>query len=643
LKEGIIQFYHNGNEAIDTLKVVGRGVSSQFNIYPKSLSFGLVNTADTKIDSITITNNGTTDLVISNIRTTNYHFTTLRTSLTIKQNMTEVLYVTFTPLTAGNHTGYLRFTFNATNIVDSLSLAGVGVGDDVSPGFIVSPLSLNFGEVESGTSKVDSVIVTNTGIANLTIFGVSSTNVFYTVNPSIAIIPSGVSKKFYVTFAPLVPGLQNGNIIFNHNAPSLRDSVSVTGIGVGNDIAPIFSVYPGSLDFGTVFIGSNKQKRVIVTNLGNSNLIISNIVSDDYHFSVNPILTIIAPGLSQEYFITFEPTEVKTVNSIIRFTHNAGTSTINVVGRGIDYLNVITIKEARELPIGDIFAIEGIVTRAMGNYTRIQDETGAIAIFQQSGLFFDDVESFEIQMTDKIRVQGRISEQNNLKVISNTDLVGHQRLSRVNALPVPFILTLEEIANNGELYESCLINVNKLTIISGGDVTYNRSTSYPITDPSDFSNRVEVRIGNSPDTDMDGKLLLGPIVNYVGVLSQSSITDPSSGYQLTPVLATDILYVTDVMDATTTKLYSLYNNYPNPFNSSTTIEYKLEKAGFVSLKVLNLLGNEVAILVNGYQDAGVHSLVFSIDDYNISLANSIYFYRLEVGTFVSAKPMILSK
>jgi hypothetical protein len=56
-----------------------------------------------------------------------------------------------------------------------------------------------------------------------------------------------------------------------------------------------------------------------------------------------------------------------------------------------------------------------------------------------------------------------------------------------------------------------------------------------------------------------------------------------------------------------------------------------------------LLGNEVAILVNGYQDAGVHSLVFSIDDYNISLANSIYFYRLEVGTFVSAKPMILSK
>lgn len=89
--------------------------------------------------------------------------------------------------------------------------------------------------------------------------------------------------------------------------------------------------------------------------------------------------------------------------------------------------------------------------------------------------------------------------------------------------------------------------------------------------------------------------------------------------------------------------FTLSQNYPNPFNPSTKIEYRLEKAGMVSLKVYNLLGNEVATLVNGRQEAGRYTVQFNTNGGILSLASGVYFYRLEAGSFVSTKKLIFMK
>jgi len=91
------------------------------------------------------------------------------------------------------------------------------------------------------------------------------------------------------------------------------------------------------------------------------------------------------------------------------------------------------------------------------------------------------------------------------------------------------------------------------------------------------------------------------------------------------------------------KEFALMQNYPNPFNPSTKIEYSLEKAGIVSLKVYNLLGVEVATLVNGRQEAGSYTVPFDIHNVTFDLSSGVYFYRLEVGSFVSTKKLILMK
>jgi len=84
--------------------------------------------------------------------------------------------------------------------------------------------------------------------------------------------------------------------------------------------------------------------------------------------------------------------------------------------------------------------------------------------------------------------------------------------------------------------------------------------------------------------------------------------------------------------------FSLSQNYPNPFNPSTTISYSLPQSGFTQLKVYDMLGREVAKLVNKEQAAGNYNVVFDASQ----LSSGIYFYHLRAGqNFVQSKKMVL--
>jgi hypothetical protein len=85
--------------------------------------------------------------------------------------------------------------------------------------------------------------------------------------------------------------------------------------------------------------------------------------------------------------------------------------------------------------------------------------------------------------------------------------------------------------------------------------------------------------------------------------------------------------------------FFLNQNYPNPFNPSTKIAYTLEANGQVRLSVFDVLGREVAVLVNGVQTAGAHQALFSRRD----ITSGIYFYKLQAGNHVQIKKMALVK
>jgi uncharacterized delta-60 repeat protein len=85
--------------------------------------------------------------------------------------------------------------------------------------------------------------------------------------------------------------------------------------------------------------------------------------------------------------------------------------------------------------------------------------------------------------------------------------------------------------------------------------------------------------------------------------------------------------------------FLLFQNYPNPFNPSTTIRFNLPQSLFVTLKVYDVLGNEVATLIDEYKSAGSYEVEFEA----LRLTSGIYFYKLQAGSFIETKKMILLK
>lgn len=86
--------------------------------------------------------------------------------------------------------------------------------------------------------------------------------------------------------------------------------------------------------------------------------------------------------------------------------------------------------------------------------------------------------------------------------------------------------------------------------------------------------------------------------------------------------------------------YNLYQNYPNPFNPNTAIAYQISKAGYINIKVFNIQGKEIALLVNERKNAGSYEINFNAQN----LTSGIYFYSLSIdGKPVETKKMMLVK
>lgn len=101
---------------------------------------------------------------------------------------------------------------------------------------------------------------------------------------------------------------------------------------------------------------------------------------------------------------------------------------------------------------------------------------------------------------------------------------------------------------------------------------------------------------------------------------------------------TDIILANDPLP----KEFKLEQNYPNPFNPSTTIHYKIPQASLVSIKIYDILGNEVAVLTNNeLREAGTYSIEFNTNE--LKLSSGVYFYQMQSGQFVDTKKMLMIK
>jgi predicted extracellular nuclease len=326
----------------------------------------------------------------------------------------------------------------------------------------------------------------------------------------------------------------------------------------------------------------------------------------------------------------------------------------------------LTIQDVQYSPFGSGYSgYNGYTVTVRGVVTADTSDFGTLVYIQNgtgpwSGIQLFGTEPLKLKKGDDVTVTGLVVESHGLTRLTNID---DPSLVTVNAtgvaLPEPTILGTDVIDLSGsgtlpaESYESVLIEYDNVTVVddnadgeTGPGVNGNRNYGEMlVADNSNIQARVELQDGNHPynnywDASQENdpyRIKTGDHFDaLVGILYYSY-----GNYKLDPRNADDFIGFTGVkkIKGALPDKFELSQNYPNPFNPTTLIKYSLPKAGNVSLKVYNVLGKEVATLVNGYQTAGNYKVEFNAR----GLASGLYFYRLTAGDFVSVKKMMLLK
>ena len=301
-----------------------------------------------------------------------------------------------------------------------------------------------------------------------------------------------------------------------------------------------------------------------------------------------------------------------------------------------------SIAAARALSAGTKVTVSGIVTspnfHATKNSFYIQDATGGIDIFGGTKV--------TTALGDSVVATGWLLMYNNLLEVSDS-LTTAVSLSVTNvssghAVPAPKVITVAELNTNGENYEGQLITIKNVTKTAGTWPAANgASVTLTGTANGNATDQLAMRITKPSELTTGVAEPVWP-KDVTGIATQFTTT--TGGYQLTPRFLSDFATVTDVQNEsnnsnTVIKGFGLLQNYPNPFNPTTNISYNLDKPGIVTLKVYNVLGNEVASLVNEYKSAGNYNVNFNA----ASLTSGVYLYKLQVGAQSVTKKLTLMK
>jgi len=129
------------------------------------------------------------------------------------------------------------------------------------------------------------------------------------------------------------------------------------------------------------------------------------------------------------------------------------------------------------------------------------------------------------------------------------------------------------------------------------------------------------------------------IYYYISATSQNGktitkpLTAPSGNYRFSILQPSNITANSEIID------FKLYQNFPNPFNSSTVIKFSIPERKFITLTIYDVNGKEIANLIKGFIDAGEHNVVFNAEKF----ASGIYFYKLNTGDYNYFRKMILLK
>ncbi|MFQ3597685.1 MAG: T9SS type A sorting domain-containing protein [Chloroherpetonaceae bacterium] len=260
---------------------------------------------------------------------------------------------------------------------------------------------------------------------------------------------------------------------------------------------------------------------------------------------------------------------------------------------------------------------------------------GAGYEFRGQGIWFWSQATGFVNTVDTTKIQA----------IFGSDWTGYLRpggaITQVNHFPIDYPTI--GLTPDGALH--CVFVVARPDTAAGGRNYYTVAYTKSVDDGATWSAPRLLETNPNMDFRYPSVAEVNPNNAFINVVYQQDPIPGSSAFNdAAPVSRAQLLYqkvstLSTRENVTRVTNYALAQNYPNPFNPTTNISYVLPKAENVSLKVYDVLGREVATLVNEVKAAGAYTVPFNASN----LASGVYFYKLQAGSFVQTKKMMLVK
>jgi len=519
----------------------------------------------------------------------------------------------WTPATNQAGTYNVTFTVSDGSLTASVEKVITVVGVNIAPTLTLNPVGPNF-SVNEGSALAIQLVGADVNNGTTLVYSYTST-------------PAATGATFNAAtgaFAWTPATNQNGtyNVTFSVSDGSLTATVTsvITVINVNiaptltlNPVGPNFSVNEGSalavqlvgadVNSGTTLAYSYVSTPAVtgatfnpatgafawtpVTNQAGTYNVTFTVSDGSLSTSVASVITVV--GVNKAPTLALSPAGPYSVNE-------GATLTITLNGTDPNSSDVLTysVVNPTTLPAG------AALTGNVFTWTPTYDQGRALAW----------------PFTFKVADQGGLSAT---KVIDITVVNVNRAPVFTTTLPVPTIVPVHK-APNPVYYRFQYVATDP----DGQALTYSLTAG-----TANMSITTDGMFSWSPTLDQAGKSY-----NVTVQVTDGSLTAATSAV----ITASSTITAVEDLDGVPTE-FSLMQNYPNPFNPTTTIRFALPNESNVRLTVFNILGQEVAALFEGHLNAGNHKVEFDASKLN----SGMYLYRIEAGSFVSVKKMLLMK
>jgi hypothetical protein len=338
--QGSLIIQSDAQSSPDTVNLLGQsgpgsGVTALnvLSMTRSSLTFPATSVGDSSpAQSVTLTNSGNIPIQVTSAFATP-DFTVQSGCNTLSAGAECTIQVASTPQSPGIHLAALEISSNAGTSLEYVSLVGTGTAAPLS----LSPVALDFGSVQVGSSASLPVTASNSGSAPITFTSISATGDFSTLGncpASGSSLAAESSCTVQVTFAPSAPGLRSGTLAFTTSASSAPLEVSLSGIGTQSQLV----VTPASLSFGPILVGAAANLSLMLVNSGSASLRGLSFVADGDFSVTGPCpQTALSPGASCNLQIGFSPSATGTRTGTLSIASSSpGTPTlVPLTGTGI--------------------------------------------------------------------------------------------------------------------------------------------------------------------------------------------------------------------------------------------------------------------------------------------------------------------